>query len=98
MSYLRKRSKREVDTTDYLRMLGRMLRAAAVRCAESDEEELGELCRLDTVLHQVLEDTVRGLRESGHTWQQIGDAAGTTRQGAQQRWGRQLDITSDARA
>jgi len=69
-------------------MLGRMMAAASRRVGESDIEELRELLALERVLDQALHDSVAGLRATGMTWQQLGEAAGTTRQGAQQRWGR----------
>jgi len=88
MTTQRKRPKREVDTVDFLRMLGRMMKAASVRVAQSDEDEFAQLAKLDQVLQLTMDDAVRGLRASGLTWQQIGDAAGTTRQAAHQRWAR----------
>lgn len=38
-----------------------------------------------------LRDTVDAARAAGHTWQEIGDVLGTTRQAAFQRFGRPLD-------
>lgn len=40
---------------------------------------------------RVLAAAVDGAREAGHTWQQIGDTLGTTRQAAFQRFGRPID-------
>lgn len=72
-------------------MLGRMLTAASKRVADSDPEEFAELARLERVLRQVLDDAVRGMRQSGATWQEIGDAAGTSRQAAHERWAKRID-------
>ncbi|HEV3361984.1 MAG TPA: DUF3887 domain-containing protein [Pseudonocardiaceae bacterium] len=41
-----------------------------------------------------LRDTVDAARAAGHTWQEIGDVLGTTRQAAFQRFGRPLDPRS----
>jgi hypothetical protein len=86
-----KRVRREVETLDYLRMLGRMLAAGGRRVAESDAEEFGELAKLEELLRQVLEESVRGMRRSGMTWEEIGQAGGTTRQAAHQRWAAKVD-------
>lgn len=40
---------------------------------------------------QALRDAVEEARERGHTWQEIGDVLGTTRQAAFQRFGRPVD-------
>jgi hypothetical protein len=80
-----------VETRDFLQMLGRMMRAASRRCAESDEDEFRELLELERVLDAALQEAASGLRASGMSWQQLGEAAGISRQGAQQRWGRDAD-------
>lgn len=43
-----------------------------------------------------LRDTVLAARTAGHTWQEIGDVLGTTRQAAFQRFGRPLDPRTGA--
>lgn len=53
--------------------------------AVSTAVELGRL------VDQVLRGTVDRAREAGHTWQEIGEVLGTTRQAAFQRFGRPID-------
>jgi hypothetical protein len=79
-----------VETVDYLRMLTRMMAAAGRRVAESDEEEFRLLTHLEDAVDELLTDAVRGFRRSGMTWDEIGKAAGTTRQAAHQRWARKV--------
>jgi len=43
-----------------------------------------------------LRDAVEAAREAGHTWQEIGDLLGTSRQAAFQRFGRPTDPTTGA--
>jgi hypothetical protein len=78
-------------------MVGRMLAAATRRVAESDEDEFAQLIELERHLVRLLDDAVLGLRQSGMTWEQIGAAAGVTRQGAHQRW-RHVELGDGARA
>jgi hypothetical protein len=46
---------------------------------------------LGRLVEQVLRGTVDRAREGGHTWQEIGEVLGTTRQAAFQRFGRPID-------
>ena len=82
-----KRAKRYVDNPDFLRMLARMVAAAGRRIGTSDEEELSALVQLEHLVDKAILDAVKGMRAAGVTWDAIGTATGTTRQGAQQRWG-----------
>jgi hypothetical protein len=65
----------------------RMLRAAGRRVGRCDLEELGILMELRGDLDNAITVAVEGLRVDGYTWARIGEITGTTRQGAQQRWG-----------
>ena len=54
---------------------------------------------LDRLVERVLRSAVEQARRAGHTWQEIGDVLGTTRQAAFQRFGRPVDPrTGDAMA
>lgn len=85
------RRRRQISDAAYMEALGRMVIAAGKRVAQADEEQLAQLCEIQRVLELAITDAVRGLRLSGVTWSAIGDLTGTTRQGAQQRWGPRLD-------
>lgn len=82
----RRRARPYVETPDFLKMLARMMRAAAGRVGDGDVDELSDLVQLQKRLDQVVLDAVQGLRASGVTWDQIGEATGTTRQAAIQKW------------
>lgn len=75
-----------IETSEYMAMLRRMIRAAARRVAEGDEPELEEFAALTEVLDQAIADAVAGQREKGRSWSGIAVALGVTRQGAQQRF------------
>ena len=47
--------------------------------------------RVDELAEQVLKLSVRQSRDAGHTWQEIGDLLGVTRQAAFQRFGKPID-------
>jgi len=79
-----------VETPEFLAMVERMIRAAGRRVAIADEEELAVLVRLHTVLEEAVSVAVAGQRESGSSWTQLGRGLGTTRQGAQQRFGERI--------
>ncbi|RZU66740.1 hypothetical protein EV379_3106 [Microterricola gilva] len=79
-----------VETSEYLSMLRRMIRAGGRRVAEADEPELRELLALRDDLDRAIADAVDGQHEGGRSWQAIADAAGTTRQAAHKRWGQRV--------
>jgi hypothetical protein len=84
------RRRRIRDDGEFFDMVSRVLRAAGRRAARGDPEHLRELYELDERLHVAMVEAVRGLRESGATWQEIGDVTGTTRQAALMRWSPKL--------
>lgn len=49
-------------------------------------EALRECCRAETALEKAMWQTVAKARESGHSWTEIGDALGVTKQTAWQRF------------
>lgn len=86
----RARARRTVDTLDFLAMVSRLLSHSGRRVAEADVEELRVLLALRGQLDDAIVDAVRGLRANGTTWEDIGAAAGTTRQAAIMRWNPKL--------
>lgn len=81
-------STRTTQTSDYLGMVRRIIRAAGRRVGNADAEDLTELVALRHDLDAAIENAVQQLRASGITWQSIGDATGTTRQAAIMKWSR----------
>ena len=49
-------------------------------------DALHECCRAETALEKAMWQTVRKAREAGHSWTEIGDALGVTKQTAWQRF------------
>lgn len=86
----RNRVRYYTETADYARFVRRIVAAYGRRVADDagDIAELGTLGALAGDVDAMIASTVTGLRASGHTWQEIGDALGVTRQAAQQRYGR----------
>lgn len=72
--------------TDITACAARMIRAAGTRCATEDPDQLAELVALADVLSAAIQTAVDGQRAAGITWQWIGEATGTTKQAAIQKW------------
>ena len=47
---------------------------------------LREACRVSTALDKLTRESVRRAREAGHSWTQIGEALGVTKQTAWERY------------
>lgn len=82
------RKRRERSTEDYLAFARRTIRAAAARVGECDEWELEQLIGLHAEVDDAIATAVLVQRSHGKSWAAIATATGTTRQAAQQRWGR----------
>lgn len=89
-----KRRRAPYETADYLAAVRRMLRAAGRRVADGDPVDLGELVGLRAELDEVIAAGVAGLRSQGVTWASIGEATGTSRQAAIQKWNRRAPSSS----
>jgi hypothetical protein len=87
---------RRGDASGYLGFLHRVLRAYSGRVLEGDVDDLTQLITLRTEVDRLIAHTVMALRRQpyGLTWTQIAAATGTTRQAAQQRYGRPPDATA----
>lgn len=91
-----------VETIEYGKMVARMMRAWAARVTHADEPELAQMIAAANDLEVSIARAVYGQRSIyGRSWQDIANATGTTRQAAQDRWGRfceQFDREAQARA
>lgn len=79
-----------VEATDYAAMMRRMIRAHGRRLAtHGDAEDLAELMALRDLMDETIAQTITDARAGAPqwSWAEVGWAAGTTKQGAQQRWG-----------
>jgi len=83
-----KRSKQEVETTEYLGAARRFIQGAGRRVAEGDEIELAGLLGLGETLAEAIQYAVDGQLAMGKTWQDIAAATGKSTQAAHKRWGR----------
>uniref|UniRef100_UPI0027BA969C hypothetical protein n=1 Tax=Desulfobulbus sp. TaxID=895 RepID=UPI0027BA969C len=77
----------QVETSEWLKMLRRMIRAAGRRVANADEHELADLVSIRDQLDQSIKHAIQGQRSAGRSWAHIGQALGLSRQGAFQRYG-----------
>jgi hypothetical protein len=65
-----------------------MIRASGPRVGWEDPESLQSLVSLHQELDDAILVAVAGQRATGITWESIGEATGTTRQAAIQKWGK----------
>jgi len=63
-----------------------MIRAAGRRAGHDDVEELTQLLELRRELDAAVLTAVVGLRASGWTWRQLGEATGTSKEAAVLKW------------
>jgi hypothetical protein len=78
----------QVENPDYAAFAARIIRAHGRRIASGDIDSLPDLLRLVAELEEATQHAVNGLRRFGYSWGDIAGRLGTTRQAAQQRWGR----------
>lgn len=76
------------ETPDYCEMLTRMLRALGRRVADGDGPDLAAAVALAEMLDEQIAAGVAAMHDAGYSWAYIGEAVGTSRQAAFQRWGR----------
>ena len=75
------------ETSEWLKMLSRMIRAAGQRVADADEPELAQLVTLRDQFDQAMKIAIQGQNSQGRSWSHIGEVLGVSRQGAYQRYG-----------
>ena len=84
-----KRPRRPVENDEYAAFARRVLRAYSRRIAQGDIDALADMADLAAEIDSATGLAVKGLRQWGHSWADIGIRLGITRQAAQQRWGSQ---------
>ncbi len=83
-----------VENEEFLAFARRILRALGRR-AKSDIDLLDGLAALGAELDAVTQAAVDGCRDDGHTWDEIAQRLGTTRQAAHQRFGPSAEQRQD---
>jgi hypothetical protein len=88
-----KRSRREVENTEFDAFVRRVLQAYARRVAAGDVEALASLAALAAEVDAVTRLAVAGLRKApySYSWSEIADRLGVTKQAAQMRYGDRTD-------
>lgn len=80
---------RRHETTEYAAMLSRMVRSYGKRLADGDPTDLAAALDLARQLDVAIGQAVAAMRDAhGFSWAEVADALGTSRQAAQQRYGR----------
>lgn len=85
-----KRAGPVVETAEYAAFVRRILKAYGRRLAVGDVDALPDLLALAGEVDAVIGKAVAGLREAGYSWGEIGAGLGTSKQAAQQRFGRSV--------
>ena len=81
-----------MPSTRRIRIVGhaKNIRVRAAGNWESEPlEGLREACRVSTAIDKLTRESVQRAREAGHSWTQIGDALGVTKQTAWERYSRE---------
>ena len=82
-----KRHPRQVENDEYSAFVRRILRAYSRRVGDGDVDALALMLGLAEEIDTAITEAVKGLRDCGYSWAEIGSRLGITRQAAQQRWG-----------
>jgi hypothetical protein len=90
-----RRRRRYTETKDFGAMLCRMIRAYRNRVKDADPEDLASMVAMRDTLDEVIVSTIAHMRaHQEFSWSAIGEAVGTTRQAAQQRYGTRTSETA----
>ena len=79
-----KRPGRQVENDEYTAFVQRILRAYSRRVGDGDVEALALMLGLAEDIDAAIAVAVKGLRERGYSWAEIGSRLGITRQAAHQ--------------
>ena len=84
------------ETPDVVEAVCRLVRAVGKRVAEEDDDGLRQLERLDAELEVAWSTAIAGLRRTGYSDREIGEALGVSKQAVAQRWPRQTHTEGTA--
>jgi hypothetical protein len=84
-----RRRTRPVEVHAFGQMVSRMIKAYGRRVQDADVEDLADMFAMRAQLDDVITSTITTMRAKHEfSWARIGEAAGTTRQAAQMRYGK----------
>lgn len=92
------RAGRVIETSEFAAFARRIVKAYGRRIGSGDVEALPDLLALANEIDGVIVQSVAGLRAEGYSWGEIGARLGTTRQAAQQRFGRAVTSVAETEA
>jgi hypothetical protein len=78
--------KAPVETTDFLKMVSRMIRVASVRVGNADELQLAQFAVMQKDMEKALGFAIRCQLDQGKSWADIGKALEISRQAAFKRF------------
>lgn len=78
---------RQIENDEYAAFVRCILRAYSRRVGDGDVEAMVLIFGLAEEIDAAIAEAVKGLRDCGYSWAEIGSRLGITRQAAQQRWG-----------
>jgi hypothetical protein len=81
-----KRPQRQVENDENGAFVRRVLRAYGRRVGDGDVEALALMLGPAEKIDTAVAEAVKGLRNHGYSWAEIGSRLGITRQAAPQRW------------
>jgi hypothetical protein len=76
------------ETAEVVGATRRLMKVIGKRIATEDPDDLRHLVQLEQELRQAWGIAIAGIRASGFTDSEIGEALGTSKQAVQQRWPR----------
>jgi hypothetical protein len=86
------RKRGPIETPEYGKMVVRMIRAYAKRVTHADEPDLAQMLAVRDEMDKAIVAAIHGQRTVyDRSWSDIAAATGTTRQAAQQRWGKKVN-------
>lgn len=75
-----------IETPEYAAMMRRMIRRYGERVGDADPCDLTTMLEVKAEFDHAIRIAVRGLREAGFTWREIGEALGTSKEAALMRF------------
>lgn len=84
-----RQSKSGMENPEYAQMMARMVRTYERRLSNADPTDIMDALNIAREMDAMIGRAVRQMREQGgFSWAEIATYTGTTRQAAQQRWGK----------